>query len=101
MLGDVRRLWSLPLGLCGRVRLGRRWLFGRSAQALALVTPSSHKVKLMSEHSVRRGLLLLAIMAIGVVAIGAGVKYDNRYLFVPGVIAAVGGFVIFTGSSRR
>lgn len=55
----------------------------------------------MPEHSVRRGLLLLAIMAIGVVAVGAGVKYDSRYLFVPGVIAAVGSFVIFTGSSRR
>jgi len=46
-------------------------------------------------------MLLLAFMAAGVIAVGLGVKYDTPYVFVPGIVAAVGSFLAFTGSSRR
>lgn len=55
----------------------------------------------MSQNPVRRGALLIALLVIGVIAVGVGVKYDNPYVFVPGIVAAVGSFVAFTGSSRQ
>lgn len=55
----------------------------------------------MPQSPVFRGLLLFALMIVGVLAVAVGAKYDNPYVFVPGVAAAVGGFLALTNSSRR
>ena len=57
----------------------------------------------MPQNPVLRGLLLLALMITGGFAVVVGTKYDNPYVFGPGLLVGVGAFVAFTGinSPRR
>lgn len=54
---------------------------------------------MLPQNPVFRGLLLIALMVVGALAVFFGAKYDNPYVFVPGIAAAVGSFVAFTSVS--
>jgi|GEM_PF-3542860 len=55
----------------------------------------------MPKHPLARGLLLMVLVIGGVVAMGYGVKHDNPYAFVPGLIVAVVGVLDVMNYGRR